>query len=144
MAHGKLYRAGAERRAARIFSGIGSPCADAGLRPLRAASRRHVYRSCDRGREGVDTRSGTRGEPERRRVRQLDRPACERAARSYGQGRRGGGMNQMVFREDSALVSQVLWSRLRALMNEAGATLKRTAFSFPTRESTDFAPVLMD
>ena len=53
-------------------------------------------------------------------------------------------MNQMVFREDSALISQVLWSRLRALMNEAGATLKRTAFSFPTRESNDFATVLMD
>ena len=53
-------------------------------------------------------------------------------------------MNQMVFREDSGLVAQVLWARLRALMNEAGATLKRTAFSFPTRESNDFATVLMD
>ena len=53
-------------------------------------------------------------------------------------------MNQMVFRKDEALISQVLWSRLRALMNEAGATLKRTAFSFPTRESNDFATVLMD
>lgn len=53
-------------------------------------------------------------------------------------------MNQMLFREDRALVSQVLWARLRALMNEAGATLKRTAFSFPTRESNDFATVLMD
>ena len=29
-------------------------------------------------------------------------------------------------------------------MNEAGATLRRTAFSFPTRESNDFATVLMD
>jgi N-methylhydantoinase B len=53
-------------------------------------------------------------------------------------------MNQAVFREDSGIVSQVLWARLRALMNEAGATLKRTAFSFPTRESNDFATVLMD
>ena len=53
-------------------------------------------------------------------------------------------MNQVVFREDSGIVSQVLWARLRALMNEAGATLKRTAFSFPTRESNDFATVLMD
>jgi N-methylhydantoinase B len=53
-------------------------------------------------------------------------------------------MNQMVFHEDGGLVSQVLWARLRALMNEAGATLKRTAFSFPTRESNDFATVLMD
>jgi N-methylhydantoinase B len=53
-------------------------------------------------------------------------------------------MNQMIFREDRGLVAQLLWSRLRALMNEAGATLKRTAFSFPTRESNDFATVLMD
>jgi N-methylhydantoinase B len=45
---------------------------------------------------------------------------------------------------DQALVNQVLWSRLRALMNEAGATLRRTAFSFPTRESNDFAASLMD
>ncbi len=47
-------------------------------------------------------------------------------------------------REDSALVAQVVWARLQAIMNEAGATLKRTAFSFPTRESNDFATVLMD
>ena len=53
-------------------------------------------------------------------------------------------MNQMNFHEESGLVAQVLWARLRALMNEAGATLKRTAFSFPTRESNDFATVLMD
>jgi N-methylhydantoinase B len=46
--------------------------------------------------------------------------------------------------QKDALVSQVLWARLRALMNEAGATLRRTAFSFPTRESNDFAAVLMD
>ena len=45
---------------------------------------------------------------------------------------------------EDALVFQVMWSRLRALMNEAGATLRRTAFSFPTRESNDFATVLMD
>jgi N-methylhydantoinase B len=48
------------------------------------------------------------------------------------------------FKEHDALIAQVLWGRLRALMNEAGATLKRTAFSFPTRESNDFATVLMD
>ena len=53
-------------------------------------------------------------------------------------------MSQDNFREDRGLVAQLLWSRLRALMNEAGATLKRTAFSFPTRESNDFATVLMD
>ena len=49
----------------------------------------------------------------------------------------------MVGHED-AVVFQVLWARLRALMNEAGATLRRTAFSFPTHESNDFATVLMD
>lgn len=53
-------------------------------------------------------------------------------------------MSDTTFKEHDALISQVLWGRLRALMNEAGATLKRTAFSFPTRESNDFATVLMD
>jgi N-methylhydantoinase B len=53
-------------------------------------------------------------------------------------------MTRARFKEQDALVAQVLWGRLRALMNEAGATLKRTAFSFPTRESNDFATVLMD
>ena len=53
-------------------------------------------------------------------------------------------MTDMKIKSDSLLVNQVLWARLRALMNEAGATLKRTAFSFPTRESNDFASVLMD
>jgi len=46
--------------------------------------------------------------------------------------------------QQDALRTQVVWARLRALMNEAGATLRRTAFSFPTRESNDFAAVLMD
>ena len=46
--------------------------------------------------------------------------------------------------QDQALVNQVLWARLRAIMDEAGATLRRTAFSFPTRESNDFAACLMD
>jgi N-methylhydantoinase B len=46
--------------------------------------------------------------------------------------------------EDRQLVAQVLWARLRALVNEAGATLKRTSFSSPTRESNDFATVLLD
>src|SRR5215813_11743640 len=53
-------------------------------------------------------------------------------------------MNAVADTGDQALVNQVLWARLRALMNEAGATLRRTAFSFPTRESNDFAAVLMD
>ena len=49
-----------------------------------------------------------------------------------------------AFEEEDALVFQVLWARLRALMNEAGATLRRTAFSFQTRESNDCATALMD
>ena len=53
-------------------------------------------------------------------------------------------MNKIVDTGHQALVNQVLWARLRALMNEAGATLRRTAFSFPTRESNDFAACLMD
>jgi N-methylhydantoinase B len=52
-------------------------------------------------------------------------------------------MNDRI-RQDESLVAQVVWARLQAIMNEAGATLKRTAFSFPTRESNDFATVLMD
>lgn len=53
-------------------------------------------------------------------------------------------MNKIADTGSQALVNQVLWARLRALMNEAGATLRRTAFSFPTRESNDFAACLMD
>ena len=53
-------------------------------------------------------------------------------------------MKRGGYSESGGIVAQVLWARLRALMNEAGATLKRTAFSFPTRESNDFATVLMD
>ena len=53
-------------------------------------------------------------------------------------------MNKIVDTGHQALVNQVLWARLRALMNEAGATLRRTAFSFPTRELNDFAACLMD
>jgi N-methylhydantoinase B len=53
-------------------------------------------------------------------------------------------MSKIVDTGNQALINQVLWARLRALMNEAGATLRRTAFSFPTRESNDFAASLMD
>jgi N-methylhydantoinase B len=53
-------------------------------------------------------------------------------------------MKRGGYSESGGIVGRVLWARLRALMNEAGATLKRTAFSFPTRESNDFATVLMD
>jgi N-methylhydantoinase B len=38
----------------------------------------------------------------------------------------------------------ILWSRLLAIVDEAGTTLQRTAFSTVTRESNDFAVVLMD
>jgi N-methylhydantoinase B len=53
-------------------------------------------------------------------------------------------LDQRATSSSEALVNQVLWARLRALMDEAGATLRRTAFSFPTRESNDFAACLMD
>lgn len=53
-------------------------------------------------------------------------------------------MNKIVDTGSQSLINQVLWARLRSLMNEAGATLRRTAFSFPTRESNDFAACLMD
>ncbi len=38
----------------------------------------------------------------------------------------------------------ILWSRLISIVDEAGTTLQRTAFSSVTRESADFAVVLMD
>lgn len=38
----------------------------------------------------------------------------------------------------------ILWSRLLAIVDEAGTTLQRTSFSTVTRESNDFAVVLMD
>ncbi len=38
----------------------------------------------------------------------------------------------------------ILWSRLISIVDEAGTTLQRTAFSTVTRESADFAVVLMD
>ena len=38
----------------------------------------------------------------------------------------------------------IVWARLVALVDEAGDALKRTAFSTVTRESNDFAVVLMD
>jgi|TARA_Y100000310_G_scaffold253669_1_gene260575 N-methylhydantoinase B len=44
---------------------------------------------------------------------------------------------------DSITLS-VLWSRLLAIVDEAGTTLQRTSFSTITRESNDFAVVLMD
>ena len=38
----------------------------------------------------------------------------------------------------------ILWSRLISIVDEAGTTLQRTSFSTVTRESNDFADVLMD
>ncbi|MEI8110488.1 MAG: hydantoinase B/oxoprolinase family protein [Chitinophagia bacterium] len=44
----------------------------------------------------------------------------------------------------NAIELSLLWSRLISLVDEAGTTLQRTAFSSVTRESADFAVVLMD
>jgi N-methylhydantoinase B len=44
---------------------------------------------------------------------------------------------------DSIALS-ILWSRLISIVDEAGTTLQRTSFSTVTRESNDFAVVLMD
>lgn len=44
----------------------------------------------------------------------------------------------------SAIELSILWSRLISIVDEAGTTLRRTAFSSVTRESADFAVVLMD
>ncbi len=43
-----------------------------------------------------------------------------------------------------AVTLSILWSRLISIVDEAGVTLQRTAFSTVTRESNDFAVVLMD
>jgi N-methylhydantoinase B len=44
----------------------------------------------------------------------------------------------------SAIDLSILWSRLISIVDEAGTTLQRTAFSSVTRESADFAVVLMN
>jgi N-methylhydantoinase B len=43
-----------------------------------------------------------------------------------------------------AIELSILWSRLISIVDEAGTTLQRTSFSTVTRESADFAVVLMD
>lgn len=43
-----------------------------------------------------------------------------------------------------AIDLEIYWSRLIAIVDEAGAALKRTAFSTVVRESNDFACVLLD
>lgn len=44
----------------------------------------------------------------------------------------------------NAIELSLLWSRLISIVDEAGTTLQRTAFSSVTRESADFAVVLMN
>ncbi len=44
----------------------------------------------------------------------------------------------------SPIALSILWSRLISIVDEAGTTLQRTSFSTVTRESNDFAVVLMD
>jgi N-methylhydantoinase B len=43
-----------------------------------------------------------------------------------------------------AIELSILWARMISIVDEAGTTLQRTAFSSVTRESADFAVVLMD
>lgn len=50
---------------------------------------------------------------------------------------------QVQEKYDSITLS-ILWSRLISIVDEAGTTLQRTSFSTVTRESNDFAVVLMD
>ncbi len=50
----------------------------------------------------------------------------------------------MATKKFDAIELPVLWSRLISIVDEAGTTLQRTAFSSVTRESADFAVVLMD
>jgi N-methylhydantoinase B len=52
-------------------------------------------------------------------------------------------METPVKKYDSVTLS-ILWSRLISIVDEAGTTLQRTAFSTVARESNDFAVVLMD
>lgn len=44
----------------------------------------------------------------------------------------------------SPIALSILWARLISIVDEAGTTLQRTSFSTVTRESNDFAVVLMD
>jgi len=56
----------------------------------------------------------------------------------------GNIQNTASNNEFSAIDLSVLWSRLISIVDEAGTTLQRTAFSSVTRESADFAVVLMN
>ena len=44
----------------------------------------------------------------------------------------------------NAIDLSLLWARLISIVDEAGTALQRTAFSSVTRESADFAVVLLD
>ena len=51
---------------------------------------------------------------------------------------------QVVEKKYDSITLSILWSRLISIVDEAGTTLQRTSFSTVTRESNDFAVVLMD
>ncbi len=50
----------------------------------------------------------------------------------------------LVHQKIDSISLSILWSRLISIVDEAGTTLQRTSFSTVTRESNDFAVVLMD
>ncbi len=50
----------------------------------------------------------------------------------------------IVAKKYDSITLSILWSRLISIVDEAGTTLQRTSFSTVTRESNDFAVVLMD
>ena len=56
---------------------------------------------------------------------------------------RGHGAKDVTGNVDAITLS-ILWARLLSIVDEAGSALQRTAFSTVTRESNDFAVVLMD
>ena len=56
---------------------------------------------------------------------------------------RGHGAANVTGNVDAITLS-ILWARLLSIVDEAGSALQRTAFSTVTRESNDFAVVLMD
>ncbi len=51
---------------------------------------------------------------------------------------------QVTATKFNPIALSILWSRLISIVDEAGTTLQRTSFSTVTRESNDFAVVLMD
>ena len=51
---------------------------------------------------------------------------------------------EIALKKYDSITLSILWSRLISIVDEAGTTLQRTSFSTVTRESNDFAVVLMD